>query len=275
MSSVYQQRLQLLSAGYINHKHIQNIPDDIINHCALWMMEVPQFTINKWYSEDQELPLEIQLSGFAAKILNYNHIGKYEIKCLQNVDEINYNKKHLSKKDQNDIMTHTIFKIYDRNCLAFTKRDAFDIHWEIRSNTLYSIKVIAFDKAESIICESPWQSVLSEHGWLTSEDEYDNEKLDKYFDANIDINNKGFVNVDEWIITMKQTEIVKEATTAKEIFYLICFLSDSEEDIVTRNMFKEFVCVDEYGNYEGKYYSFMESCREKIDFAVEINRHNK
>ena len=70
---------------------------------------------------------------------------------------------------------------------------------------------------------------------------HDEKKIHKYFNEYIDIDNTGFINVEKWIIAMKQTGIIKEEIAAEKVFYLICFLNKCEEYTVTREMFAKLL----------------------------------
>ena len=264
--SIYEERLQLLAMGYTSDIDIDNIPADIITHCASWMKEEPQISFTEWFKHIGTLPLELQLTGFPAKIINHQHIDKYIVKCVPD-----YNSKTITKEEERKVACCTISRIYNLNCLAFVGTRAFEVKYINNKFTFkLTAKVSVFDKQQRMICESPWKSFWNGPFRLGNDnldEEYDDKNINKYFDGNIDINDKGFVDIDEWLIAMKKTEIVMEENKAKKMFYLICDMYKSDQSIVTAKMFRDFICDhSDYGwhGFNNEYLDFIASCREKL-----------
>ena len=264
MSSIYQRRLELLSAGYARNINIDNIPEDIIIHCAMWMKEEPQISFNKWFSDLGQFLLEMQLTGFAAKVLNHQHIGNYQVKCAKS--DINIFNANVEKIPECVLTDLTVSNIYPLNCIAFVTQNQIKIN-----DIKLAPNVSAFDKQQNMICESPWKTFWN-FPPVVDDDviEYDDERVNKYFDEHIDIDDKGFVDIDRWVIAMNETEIVIEETAAKKIFYLICAVNKCDGSVIVRKMFTEFICNYEYmhNDFAGEYHTFMKSCQEKIDFVT-------
>ena len=126
----------------------------------------------------------------------------------------------------------------------------------VESSGYVIARVIAFDKDDNIICESKWKDFWLDYTSITNfTDEYDYDKVNKYFDEHIDINKKGFVNVDEWETAMQLTGIIPDVYTAKLFFYWMCynFEKDNNENTVTSQDLCDVVCVDDYEEYTGGY----------------------
>ena len=263
MASIYEQRLELLSAGYARNIDIENIPQDIIIDCVKWTKEKPVISFNKWLNDYNRLPLEIQLSQFAAKVITHNNISKYEVKCAA----FRFNNQH-HMKELKIINSIIISQIYNLNCIAYVKKDDIQV-----SDMTFKVKVSAFDKKHRKICESKWKEFMNPNPVLRAIEYYDDEKINKYFDANIDINNKGFVDIDEWMIAMEKTKIVIELNGAKKIFYLICAGNECDGSMITKKMFREFIIDREFNSFQGQYLYFMRSCRARIDFVRSLLYH--
>ena len=62
-----------------------------------------------------------------------------------------------------------------------------------------AVKIIAYDMNENIICKSDRRdfNVGANYADECLVKKYDDEKVNEFF-SKIDVNNKGFVNVDEW-----------------------------------------------------------------------------
>ena len=184
--SIYDERLQLLSAGYGRNITIDTIPDDIIILCVIWMKEEPQISLKRWFCSLDELSLEIKLSGFATKVLNHQHIGKYQVKRrLKDIFE-----KTIRKEDEEKMVNCIVSKIYNLNCIAFTKKGDL-LMKGLRMAVMLEDKVKVFDKKERMICESPWKTFYDARPMLDVGyiERYDVTKINKYYDENTDINN--------------------------------------------------------------------------------------
>ena len=270
MSSVYEDRLELLLAGYTRNVHIDSIPSDIIHHCQIWLKEKTVLSITRWIYMYTQLPLELQLTGFINKIINYQHIDRYEVKCVMNPSSTLNKSQNLTKQDRARMFIRNVHKIYDSNCLAFVGKGEITQGQTrapgVRQVSEWGIKVSVYDKRSRIICESCWRSFDRLMPTFFSHKQYDHYKIEEYFNENIDIDNKGFVNVEKWIIAMKQTEIITEDEMAKKVFYLICSVTESKRNEVDADMFMVFLCDDGYQKYNKEYISFMQCCRRKIGF---------
>ena len=112
------------------------------------------------------------------------------------------------------------------------------------------MKITVFDKNDRKICESEWE-ISSVRGWLSTIDlqEYDYEKINDYFTQNVDINNRGFVNVDEWVIAMKKTGIDKEENKLTKIFYFMCFMNHCDTEQVSVKEFEKLICIQDHNVY--------------------------
>ena len=250
MASIYEDRLQLLSTGYAKNINVDNIPHDIIIYFVMWMKELPQIAFDKWLTE---LPLQIQLIGFAAKILNHQHIGKYQIEYKEKEQIEN------TKKDEAKIIRCTLSKIYNLDCIdiAFVGKGIFKVAIDELG---LAVKVIAFDRGQKLICESPWNSLpITIKNDKKYDDDEKEKKNDEYFNLHIDINNKGFVDVDEWLIAMKQTQIITEQNAVnapKKISYAVC---QKNKHIVTDYHFKYYdnFIISSLSNFSKLLFSFM------------------
>ena len=253
MSSVLKEQMKLLITGYSKTTVKDNVPNDIIYQCVIYLMEAPKIEFQRYRIENL-YSLEIQLTGFASKILNDKHFGRYEV---------NY-------KDINQLMVSTTEsqlhakKIYDSNCIAFTKPEKLPLGGITISAT---IKVIAFDIDDKMICESDWKVLRGtiSYGFATAAEKYDDDKIGKYFEKYIDKNNNGSVDIDTWIVAMKETGLMEKEHVAKKIFYFICWLNHCDE--VTVEGLSKFIC-DKYDRYTSDYRGFIEKCREIIGFVI-------
>ena len=267
MSSIYEERLQLLLTGYARDIDVAQIPEDIIHHCAIWMMDEPQILINKWSNSFSDFLLEIQLSGFASKVLNYQHIGKYQIFTQYIPYGFDDDDAIELEQVEEEIISHDISSVYDSHCIAFVERG------RIKTGDFGDMKakVIAFDKKGIMIGKTSWQIFEPAFVWSPAIGiQYNEEKVDGYFDESIDIDNKGFVSIQEWLIAMDKTGIVKQQNQAKNIFYLMCSINACEEKVVTRGMFRNFLCDTMYHflNYKKDYVAFIKCFRQKIGFFM-------
>ena len=153
MASVYFDKLELLASGYGRNTLQHELPIDITNECAVWLMEEPEIVGKKYRrfcSDEHELALEIQLNGFVTSIINYKDIGKYEILFMDNEDNIDYNQQEMKEDEKDRLQSCEIKFIYDHNCLAFTGLD--DIKFHANGNKV--IQIIVWDKYGHIICRS-------------------------------------------------------------------------------------------------------------------------
>ena len=113
-------------------------------------------------------------------ILNHQHISKYEIKYTQNTKKISEKELQNSKENTDNMMIETISKIYGSNCFAFTTGILYE-------DTTYSVKVIAFDQTDKIIGETQLQSFMGEMSFSLSYPNFNEEKVDIYFDESVTV----------------------------------------------------------------------------------------
>ena len=262
MASTYVHKLELLMSWYGRDVLKNDLPNDVSNECAMWLMEEPQIAAKKYEYDYCALPLEIQLKGFVTSIIDYKDIGKYEILYMDNKDNIDYNQQEMKEDEKKRLQyCHTKF-IYNYNCLAFTGLD--DVKFKTRGNKV--IQIIAWDKNDHIIARSEWKKFDIPVRWADISWDpnagaqslvgIDHDDICKFFNEGIDTENQGFVNVDQWTLTMQQHYGYNE-DVAHRLYHFVCFMNNKQDEM-TATDFTKSVCrqdvtllLEEYENMEG------------------------
>eukprot|EP01084_Bolivina_argentea_P132523 233882_1 len=122
----------------------------------------------------------------------------------------------------------------------------------------YLFQVIIVDINDIIIGESEWKLLTIDERNEIGSYYGDKNKVCEYFEKKIDKNNKGYIDVNQWINALKLNNICSDEMVAKRLFYYICYCGgQSKENMdeklytIQKKDFENFICRQDL--YETKY----------------------
>ena len=265
-------KLRLLSSGYARNimQKCKKMPLVLTNECASFIGGNHEIIFQKWKHHQTNLLLEIKLKSLdaIATLLTYIDITKYEIKYIET------REKDFNSENNAIINTFITTNIYDCNCLSFTGYKEIFMNG---GNEWCIVKIIAYDKNENIICESEWKEFNLNNLDFKTCGSYDAVKLNELF-SGIDINNRGYVNVDEWVknvhkvVTVRSVKNIWEDDMDKIFFYWIChmFKRDNKDNTITANDLGRAVTVYDIYEYQDCYFQVIQAFHYKIRWGYGV-----
>ena len=267
MASLYQDRLNKLVYGYNNQ--IVDLPNDVSKCILAFTQKKKELILNQVKSTTMTklnksnmvnfqwfiiCSLEIYLDEFTAKVIDYsNNIDKYrvEYKCNNSTSTIDSSCTN---------------KIGEQG-LAFITLQTHLTDFNAESTDSY--RVHAVNANNNCILQSQWMTYNRNFGsvaWAKQNIAY------KYFKENIDINGKGYVNINEWIDALTKIEGFDgfNVWEMKRIFHFVMHLRknmlDTNHMEVMKQMdkqdFYEFVRKDA-DKYNAIYKRFIDVLQDK------------
>ena len=275
-------KIHLLIYGYLREIGLL-IPVEIFELIKLWQTRHPNLIINVIYNQ-WSFELEIYLDSKAHKLLN---IDSYKI----NYGKIaNYNKSKWSKYSQNYDTTNAEIDEKDKKTLIINKNNiksdnhiAFIKQDWINGDCNYHpalFECFGLDKNGKILLKSAPITCTSRHGWLRCGGPI-MPTMTVYNFKVIDIENKGFVTLNEWILSLKKLNILNDNNNdndidellIKRIFYYINFSSNrhiESELKITDHEFEQF-CKYKYDECE-QYNLFRSKIKKNKKCSAVVNR---
>eukprot|EP01084_Bolivina_argentea_P273617 466125_1 len=184
--SIYQRQLELLVYGYMKqHSNGLFIPFALLNTIIQWHSKEPKLIVNI-LENDFGFVLECYLDEPSNKLLN---IDKYIVSYTFNDNDSKESKQEIIKCFDND---------YSIGFIEIGKADFNITELDLMSDGL--VEVTAVDENDNDLIKSEKLRVASGCPF------YFKNRCKKDFDI-IDIDHKGYVNLDEWILAMKRLNV--------------------------------------------------------------------
>lgn len=285
---VYEYRLNKLVDGYnrsiifIAHcdityfitKYLYHLDDDKLIFQKVCDGKTSADDLMSFGMEQKEEPNYMQLQvemeifikdEFTSKVVNTSNIKYYHI-----------DYKYIEQEPSSDILVTIEIenrdsmitnKIYPKNGIGFVNVPA-----SIIRSLLFSFQVIAMDENHNMMIKSDWitfeQYPHQIPMILTSNADIANQYFDKY----IDIENDGFLEIDDWVSALRKLEDFKEFSVCelRRIFYYMMFVGGNDGNgilEIERTDFYEFIACNDYDileRYHGVYKRFIDIVRSKI-----------
>ena len=109
-----------------------------------------------------------------------------------------------------------------------------------------------------------------------AEEYIDNHRLNQFFDLKLDERNRGLMYLNDWIIKMRELDIITNEDVATKFFYLICY-GDSVTIVNWHEVYGHFIVKDafcwgvakkESDQFVGDYQRCINSFKTVIGFAT-------
>ena len=276
--SLYVNRLSKLVDGYI--KNIIDAPDDI-SYCVFNFVfcsddnKLMVQKVNDGNNRFDGVECEIFMETFVAKVIDCSRIKEYKIR---------YKQENMKSEDSaKSISTKRIFN----GGIAFIDLK-LKISMCIHENK-WLIQALGIATDDNILMESEWVDFQTNRRlpyMLYATD----KTTDEYFNEYLDVNNRGTIEIDDWISALRKMEEMKEFTELelKRIFYYIVkyhantqsrysygteIEQDNEKDTVSytekidKRNFHNFIVCDRFNilkNYSEVYRTFITLVRSKV-----------
>eukprot|EP01084_Bolivina_argentea_P123031 218051_1 len=269
MSSCYKHRLHLLSFGYARSHTHNLIPNGMMELLFLWLKSKPFVYFNQICSAPR-FQMELGIDNFSSIILPDNTINKYEIQFIQ-YDEINMDIKQFITKHKSKIDTIIIYNnnIYSTQLMSFIDILKIGSH----NGFDYLIKVMALQSENTynkIICESKWKRFKIGYPFLRIA-HHNKQQSTQFFEENIDVENKGYITINEWIIFCKTYEIELDLIDQKRSFHFMEYLAKKDKNkkynkgIIDKYDFTKLVCHDYYNMYLHPFRNLIDKYKNKMN----------
>ena len=219
MASVFKDRLNKLVSGY---NKIADTPSDVMSMVeSLLCIEDTIELKQRIYPDGYELLID----KFVANVIGTDNIAKYQ--------GYYYEGYARSNPIEFDVQFCKLLEL-DNQYVAFTEYEKF-------GSRLQNVQFRALDEGGQILIASKWFQLYhrAREEWF----QLNENQVKSYFDAKFDINNNGFINMDQWASRMQEIDEDDQFSVngLKKVFHFILLRSNKQSQCLDRNDFVKIV----------------------------------